>query len=110
MGEVVRFCGRPLICSLIIRQSDLQPKRSATFSRGHPPTKTRWRYYPTIMADASKQNYSGAQDGDKKGDMANALPKPVLESKSQSVREGWGSWTNFMGSYLLKGKQSYWRR
>lgn len=56
------------------------------------------------MADASKQ-VTQAHNGDRKGDMANAPPKPVLESRSQSVREGRGSWTNFMGSYLLKGKE-----
>jgi hypothetical protein len=56
------------------------------------------------MADASEQ-VTQAHEGDRKGDMANAPPKPVLESRSQSVREGWGSWTNFMGSYLLKGKE-----
>jgi hypothetical protein len=57
------------------------------------------------MADASKQG-TQAQDENRKGDEANAL-KPVLKSRSKYVREGWGSWPNFMGSYLLKRKGSH---
>lgn len=56
---------------------------------------------PTDMADNSKTSAQTRGNGGT-GDTAQAPSKPVMQSRSQCAKQGWGSWPNFMHSYQLK--------